>query len=338
MIAKRWVRWIVIPIILCYIGCSPNPMNSVPADKVEIGQSEQSVVKTFDTLKFRQDAETLWTKMHYLDSNWSRMTPVLPGALLPFHRIVAFYGNLNSKGMGILGEIPPDRMLAKLMEEVNSWQTADTLVKVIPALHLIAVVAQRDPGFDGKYRGRMKRQMIEQVISWADSIGALVFLDIQVGHSTLQEEIPRLDTFLSLPNVHLGIDAEFAMTGAHIPGTRMGRFEAKDVNFAVQYLEKKVIEKRLPPKILVVHRFKELMIQDAHLIRNPPEVQVVMDMDGWGSKELKFNTWYRYIVKSPVQYTGFKLFYKNDTKSGKPLLTPDEVLTRNPKPLYIQYQ
>jgi hypothetical protein len=120
-------------------------MNSVPADKVEIRQSEQSVVKTFDTLKFRQDAETLWTKMHYLDSNWSRMTPVLPGALLPFHRIVAFYGNLNSKGMGILGEIPPDRMLAKLMEEVNSWQTADTLVKVIPALHLIAVVAQRDP-------------------------------------------------------------------------------------------------------------------------------------------------------------------------------------------------
>ena len=34
----------------------------------------------------------------------------LPGAILPFNRIVAFYGNLYSTRMGILGEIPKDSM------------------------------------------------------------------------------------------------------------------------------------------------------------------------------------------------------------------------------------
>src|SRR5690606_1064697 len=40
----------------------------------------------------------------------------LPGAMLPHKRIVAFYGNLYSVKMGILGELPPDEMLPKLDE------------------------------------------------------------------------------------------------------------------------------------------------------------------------------------------------------------------------------
>ena len=38
----------------------------------------------------------------------------LPGAIIPEHRIVAFYGNPLSKRMGILGQIDPDSMLQKL--------------------------------------------------------------------------------------------------------------------------------------------------------------------------------------------------------------------------------
>ena len=33
------------------------------------------------------------------------------GAILPFKRIVAYYGNLYSKNMGVLGEYPPTEML-----------------------------------------------------------------------------------------------------------------------------------------------------------------------------------------------------------------------------------
>ena len=41
----------------------------------------------------------------------------------------------------------------------------------------------------------------------------------------------------------------------------------------------------------------------------------------------------------PVQFTGFKLFYHNDQKkAGSQMMTPEQVLTLYPRPLYIQYQ
>jgi hypothetical protein len=64
----------------------------------------------------------------------------------------------------------------------------------------------------------------------------------------------------------------------------------------------------------------------------------VMHMDGWGPPWLKFDTYHDYVKAEPVQFTGFKLFFHNDTKKGDPLLTPAEVLRLNPRPLYIQYQ
>jgi hypothetical protein len=67
-------------------------------------------------------------------------------------------------------------------------------------------------------------------------------------------------------------------------------------------------------------------------------VQVVMDMDGFGDKILKRSTYLRYIYKEPVQFTGFKLFYKNDVKTASGMYTPGELLKFTPKPIYIQYQ
>ncbi len=55
----------------------------------------------------------------------------------------------------------------------------------------------------------MDTSLIEKVYGWAKRKNALLFLDIQVGHSTLQAELPRLLPFLSRPDVHLGIDPEF---------------------------------------------------------------------------------------------------------------------------------
>jgi hypothetical protein len=86
-----------------------------------------------------------------------------------------------------------------------------------------------------------------------------------------------------------------------------------------------VREKNLPPKILVVHRFRADMVPDAENIRPTPRVQVVIHMDGWG-------------LQHPVAFTGFKFFYHNDTKSGEPMLTGHEVLQLLPQPLYLQYQ
>lgn len=101
-------------------------------------------------------------------------TAVYPnaGALLPFNRIVAYYGNLSSKSMGVLGQYPEDEMLAKLNVEVEKWNVADPSTPAIPALHYIAVVAQGSAGKDGKYRTRMPFSEIDKVLAIAAKIPA----------------------------------------------------------------------------------------------------------------------------------------------------------------------
>jgi hypothetical protein len=268
-----------------------------------------------------------------------KMDYPLPGALLPFNRIVAFYGNLYSKQMGILGELPEDQMLKKLEGEVAKWQAADTSMKVIPALHYIAVTAQGSPGAAGKYRLRMPFKEIDKVIKMAAKINALVFIDIQVGLSNVQSEVPEFEQYLKMPNVHFGIDPEFSMKGGQAPGKVVGTYDAADINFVTNYLAKIVRENNLPPKILVVHRFTQAMVTNYKNIKLHPEVQIVMDMDGWGHQARKINTYKQFIYKEPVQFTGFKLFYKNDLReAGGHLMTPAEVLILKPMPVYIQYQ
>jgi len=271
---------------------------------------------------------------------WPVETPYpLPGGIFPDNRVIAFYGNLYSKRMGILGEIPKDEMFKKLAGEVTAWQAADPSVKTLPALHYIATTAQGAAGKGGKYRLRMPFHQIDTIMDWAKQINALVFLDIQVGHSTVKEEVSALEKYLQLPNVHLGIDPEFSMKNGEIPGLKIGTFTAVDINDAINFLVDLVRKYHLPPKVLVVHRFTQGMITDYKNIRTVPEVQIVMDMDGFGNKVLKRSTWLRYIYKEPVQFTGFKLFYKNDSKKNTSgMYTPGELLNFTPKPIYIQYQ
>jgi hypothetical protein len=261
------------------------------------------------------------------------------GALLPFNRIIAYYGNFYSKNMGILGELPPEQMLAKLDLEVKKWQLADPKTPVIPAIHYIAVTAQGSAGADGKYRLRMPKEQIDKAIVLAKKNNGIVFLDIQVGLSTLQSEIPALEPYLKLPQVHLGIDPEFSMKTGAKPGTVIGTFSATDINFATNYLAKIVRDNNLPPKILIIHRFTQPMLTSYRQIVTVPEVQIVINMDGWGPPAQKVGTYNNFIVPEPVQFTGFKIFYKNDLRpANSRLLSPTDLLKLKPRPIYIQYQ
>lgn len=263
----------------------------------------------------------------------------LPGAILPYKRIIAYYGNLYSTRMGILGELPKPQMFKRLNEEINRWNLADSSTPSIPALHYIASTAQLDPGPSGKYRLRMPSSEIEKIIRMAQEINALVFLDIQIGLSSLQEEIPVLEKYLKNPMVHLGIDPEFSMKGGQRPGSVIGSFDAADVEYTTTYLANLVRKYNLPPKVLVIHRFTKGMLKGYNEFKARPEVQVVIDMDGWGAPERKVNTYWHFAYKEPVQFTGFKIFYKNDLKEPPHrLLQPAELLKLKPVPLYIQYQ
>ncbi len=263
----------------------------------------------------------------------------LPGAVLPVKRIVAYYGNPNSKRMGALGEYPKDEMLQRLSAEAKKWEAADPSLPVQPALHLIAVVAQGEPGKAGKYRMIMPDEVVNRVYGWAKEAKALLFIDIQTGHDDIRAVLPRFEWILKNPDVHLGIDPEFNLIkSGKVPGSKIGTYDAADINYASGFLADLVKKHNLPPKVFTVHRFTRNGVTNARSIVLRPEVQIVMHMDGWGAPWLKRDSYKDYIVAEPVQYTGFKLFYHNDTKKGDPLMTPQDLLRLNPRPLYIQYQ
>lgn len=263
------------------------------------------------------------------------------GAILPFNRIVAYYGNFYSKGMGVLGQYPTDQMLAMLKTEMQHWKSADPTTPVVPAIQYIAVVAQASAGKEGKYILRMPDDQIDHALDLAHQVNGIVILDVQVGKSTVQHELPMLEKYLKMPQVHLAIDPEFSMKFGNSPGTVIGTMDAADINYAAQYLAGIVRDNHLPPKILVVHRFTQDMVTNYKKIQTLSEIQIVMDMDGFGSKAKKQNTYLRTVKSEPVQFTGIKLFYKNDNASpstGVSMLTPAEVLALTPAPIYIQYQ
>ena len=123
-----------------------------------------------------------------------------------------------------------------------------------------------------------------------------------------------------------------------VPGRRVGQLDAKDINWVSSQLRELVTAKKLPPKVLVVHRYTKPMISNADAITLDPRVQIVMHMDGWGIPAVKYGSYKNYVVDEPLQFAGFKLFYRHDTQLGDKLITPMELLQLYPRPLYIQYQ
>lgn len=272
-----------------------------------------------------------------LDSLWPvKGSAPLPGSILPARRIIAFYGNPLSKRMGILGEFASEDMLAKLDAEIAAWNRIDPAHPAQPALHLIVLVADGQPGSTGKYRTRHDSAMVEKVYGWAKSRNALLFLDLQVGQSTLQYELPWVEKFLIRPDVHLGIDPEFSMKNGGVPGKKIGTYDAADINYATRFLAGLVDKYKLPPKILVVHRFTPGGVTNAKKIVLDPRVQVVMHMDGFGPAWMKRDTYWRDIKREPVQFTGWKQFTK--AKNDRPPTPRGDILMLWPVPLYIQIQ
>jgi len=262
------------------------------------------------------------------------------GALLPFNRILAYYGNFYSTKMGILGEFSEDEVIRRLKEEKAAWEAADPETPVVMAIDYIAITAQGSPQADNTYKLRMPAEHIERAIAMARKIDGITVLEVQIGYSTLEKELPLLEKYLSMPDVHLALDPEFSMKpGALPPGDEIGTFSSADINYAATYLQSLVQQHDLPPKLLVIHRFTKNMVTGYANIQPLPEVQVLMVMDGWGFDAKKINTYNSVIYPEPVQFTGFKIFYKNDMKPPSTrLLTPAEVLELTPSPSYIQYQ
>lgn len=261
-------------------------------------------------------------------------TPVSagPGSILANKRIVTYYGNPRAAAMGVLGRYDPETVVTKLKEQTAEYAALSDK-PVQGALHFIATVAQASPGSDGLYTAYMPMPLIEEWADLARAHGLLFFVDLQVGRSTVQEQVSAMLPILERPDVHLALDPEFDMWGSQVPGQQIGHMTADEINWATRTLSQLVASKGLPNKILIVHQFTEDMIVGKTSIATDPNVDIVIDMDGFGGQYAKISK-YEYIQSVPVQFAGIKLFYREDTD----LLSPERVMSLDPVPDVIIYQ
>lgn len=270
--------------------------------------------------------------------------PAGRGAVLAENLLVTWYGNPWSPRMGILGERKGDDLATGLKEQAGAYRSV-TNKHVLAAYHLVAVVAQAEPGRDGQYRRRESVSVIRRLLDEARANGFKLVLDVQPGWSTVAEEIAWLRPFLQEPDVYLALDPEFTMPQGGDPGSRkppgraIGTMRGEDVNAALDVLEAIITAARLPPKVLIVHQFTWNMLPDKQTIRPSRLVDVVLDMDGFGARALKLSTYRSILRQTPLEstgfrFTGFKLFYKQDTG----LFTPAQVMALTPQPAVVIYQ
>jgi hypothetical protein len=258
------------------------------------------------------------------------------GGPLVQKRMVSYYGHPFSAEMGVLGEFREPRELAEqLQERAVAWTKVDPDRPAIPTIELIASVAQADPGRDGLYLTRTPPEVIEEYARVAEENGFLLLLDVQIGYSTIADEVEVLMPFLEREYVHLAIDPEYDMQPGEIPGQQFGSSSGEEIMAAARTLSELVEDEDLPPKVLVLHQFRDDMITDKQVIEPVPNVETVLHADGFGTPKDKIKKYDLLVRDQPIQYGGFKLFYRQDT----PLLSPEQVLEAlEPNPAVVSYQ
>lgn len=257
-------------------------------------------------------------------------TPPTDRDFFSANQILSFYGNPYTEHLGILGELEPDALVARLREMAAIYDAENKLRGVQPAFHMIASTAQPNPGNDGLYVLHVDEDTIQEWVDLACREGLLVFLDLQIGRNTLDAEIGRIEKFLALPNVHLALDPEFAMHGDEVPGEVIGGFDADEINHAQALLDEIIEENNLPDKVLVVHQFQDNMIQRPEALERHPRIRMIVDMDGFGEPAAKVSKYKTFA--QPAEYSGIKLFFKQD----QPNMTPAEVLKLYPDLIIYQ--
>jgi hypothetical protein len=264
----------------------------------------------------------------------AKAPPTLPDGgrtILPRTRVVAFYGAPEDAGLGVLGIGTPDAAGRRLDKMAGKYR-ADR--PVLPAMELIATVAQASPGADGMYRARQTTELIGRYLAAARRAHALLILDIQPGRSPFMHEVRSYTRWLREPDVGLALDPEWSMAAGQVPGTVIGSTDAATVNRVQAYLSQIVKAGNLPQKLLIVHRFTTDMIQNPRMLRAYPGVALTINVDGFGDQENKVSKYDLFSTRKPDRYNGFKLFFHEDTG----LMRPRDVLRLIPRPDVVVYE
>lgn len=289
----------------------------------------------------------------------SRPAPFDPtiGALLPAHRVVAFYAIPNAEATGPAYELTTS-MLEHLRAQGAAYQRLDPAHPVQLGIDLVVSIPDAFPGPEGTYSHHLDSATIQSYITFCQKHGLILFLDLDFGLAPIAKErnffLPYLEHY---PFVQMAIDPEW-MFPRHdgIPGINLSNVRASDLNSTIETLAMLPMKYHVPRKILLIHQYRpdgdslknpydaeQAEIANKRDLLNDPRVDVVIHVDSVGGylgdqtdKTQQYSIWVGQDMKEyhNFRYGGFKLFYQIEAKT---LMTPQQVLALKPPPMVITY-
>jgi len=249
-------------------------------------------------------------------------------------RYVAYYGHPETTALGALGEQGPKATLDVLAPYLAAYEGDGR--KTIPTFEMLASVASA-PITDGDYSYEWPIETFEQWIEVANENGAYVVLDLQPGRDDFLNQAMQYEELLMHPHVGLALDPEWRLRPNQVHLRQVGRVDAAEVNTVVDWLADLVRDNGLPQKMLIVHQFRLDMIQNREILKQRPELQMIIQMDGDGLEAQKDDT-YSAITRGTegVHWSwGWKNFFDED-EPGPP--SPESTMGKDPAPVYVSYQ
>ena len=262
----------------------------------------------------------------------------LPGGgqiLFPGHRLVALYGHPGTPALGVLGHQGLAATIVRARQIAAQYRRLSA-VPVIPALEIIATVAEAAPGPDGTYSAQSSVASLWPWVRRATAAGLYVVLDLQPGRASLLAQAERYRSLLRLPAVGLALDPEWKLGPRQRPLQQIGSVRIGEINSVVTWLAGLTARYHLPQKLLVLHQFRLSMIQgEQRLDTRHGDLAIVIHMDGQGTPSVKQQTWDAVTGAAPAGvFFGWKNFYVKD----HPMLGPQQTMARVPQPVMISYQ
>jgi hypothetical protein len=262
--------------------------------------------------------------------------PELPGGgftLFEDRRMVALYGSPETTVLGAMGEQPLDETIPRLLEVAEPYG-ADGM-KVLPAFEMIATIASANAEDTGDYSRRTAIEVIRPWVDRAAEEDIYVILDLQPGRTDFLTQAKEYEELLLEPHVGLALDPEWRLEPNQVHLQQIGSVEAEEVQEVADWLAELTREHHLPEKLLILHQFRFSMLPDRDTIEPPPELAVVVHMDGQGPLSAKYETYDAITAGAEDRWLwGWKNFYDED----EPTATPEQVLELDPLPVFVSYQ
>ncbi len=249
-------------------------------------------------------------------------------------RYVAFYGHPSTSALGVLGEQGPKATLNRMAPFLEDY-SADGY-QTIPTFEIMASVAAAAATDDGDYSFEWPISTFDKWIETAAKNDVYVILDLQSGREDFLSQAKLYKELLLLPYVGLALDPEWRLKPDEIHLRQIGRVDAAEVNKVVDWLADLVRDNGLPQKMLIVHQFREFMIQDRSTLKERPELQMILQMDGQGPIATKDTTWA--VLTKGTEDKHWRWGWKNFFDEDSPTPSPEHTLGKTPTPVFVSYQ